>query len=375
MKVLMILSKYYLTDSRVQKEAQTLKENGHEVKIIVWDRKNKYLEKEKLKDIQVYRIKNKGLMKVLPNDLFRNPIWWRKAYKKAIYLKKKDFDYNIVHCHDLDTLQAGVLIKKKTGCKLIYDAHEIFGYMIHGSVSSFFVKIAFYLEKKLLKNVDFIITVNEKVKKYFENISNVPITLVMNCKDLISKKYIPTKNKTFTVCYIGGLHRRRLFPQIVDALGTIENIKFVIAAKKEHFNIYNQVKETANKYDNANFLGEISSDKVISKTQASDVIIQPFDPKRKTAYFSTPNKLFEAMVCGRPIISTKGTNPGKIVEELNCGITVDYDVDAFKDGVIHLRDNPQLCEKLGKNSLKAAIGKYNWEKQKKNLLDVYKKLG
>jgi len=374
MKILMILSKIFKTDSRVRKEVKTLKENGHEIKIIVWDRKNKYLKNEIVEDIQVFRIKNKGLMKILPNDLLRNPLWWRKAYKKAIEIKK-EYDFDIVHCHDLDTLQAGLWIKKKTGCKLVYDAHEIFGYMIHDNVFSFFVKIAFYLEKKLLKNADFIITVNEKVKKYFENISNIPIALVMNCKDLISKTYTPSKNKTFTVCYIGNLHRRRLFPQIVDALGSIENINFMIAAKKEHLNLYNQVKEAANKYKNVNFLGEISSDKVISKTQASDIIVQPFDPTRKTAYFSTPNKLFEAMVCGRPIICNKGTNPGKIVEELNCGITVNYDVDAFKDGVIHLRDNPQLCEKLGKNSLKAAIEKYNWEEQKKNLLDVYKKLG
>jgi glycosyltransferase involved in cell wall biosynthesis len=367
----MLLSKIFKTDSRVRKEVKTLIENGHQIKLIVWDRKNKLKKRENLEGIEIFRIQDNGLMKILPNDILKNPLWWRKAYKKGLEIKK-EYDYDVVHCHDLDTLQAGVWIKRKTGCKLVYDAHEVFGYMIHDNVFSFFVKFSFYLEKKLVKNVDHIITVNEKVKKYFKNISTVPITLVMNCKDLISKTYTPSKNKIFTVCYIGNLHKRRLFPQIVDALGSIENIKFLIAAKKEHIKLYNQVEETANKFENVNFLGEIPSDMVIPNTLKSDIIVQPFDPIRKTAYFSTPNKLFEAMVCGRPIICNKGTNPGKIVEELECGITVDYDLDSFKKGVIYLRDNPELCEKLGKNSLKAAIEKYNWYEQKKNLLSVYK---
>ena len=57
-------------------------------------------------------------MKVLPHDLFRNPFWWWHAFKKGVNLYKKGFNFDVVHCHDLDTLAAGVWLKKKLGVKL-----------------------------------------------------------------------------------------------------------------------------------------------------------------------------------------------------------------------------------------------------------------
>ena len=196
----------------------------------------------------------------------------------------------------------------------------------------------------------------------------------MNCKDLISKTYKSPRNKIFTVCYIGGLHRRRFFPDIVDTIGQIENIKFVIGAKKEHLKLFNKVKKNSSKYGNVEFLGQIPKDEVVSYTCKSDVVLCPLDPNSMISKIATANKQFEAMVCGRPIICTKNTNPGDLTDKLQCGIIVDYDLTEIKRAIVKLSKNPELCEKLGRNALKAAVDKYNWQKQKNNLLNVYRNL-
>jgi glycogen synthase len=126
-KVLMILSKEFSTDPRVNKEAATLIENGYEVTVICWDRKNSSLSEEVVNNIKVVRLANSLFMNMLPHDLLRNPLWWWHAFKKGVELYNKGFDFDVVHCHDLDTLFAGVLLKQKLGVKLVYDAHEIFG--------------------------------------------------------------------------------------------------------------------------------------------------------------------------------------------------------------------------------------------------------
>jgi glycosyltransferase involved in cell wall biosynthesis len=106
-------------------------------------------------------------MKLLPNDLFRNPLWWRTAYKRGLELyKTNQFMFDVVHCHDLDTLQSGVRLKKKLKIKLIYDAHEIFGYMISRDMPKIVVNASFLMEKRLIKNVDRTITVNEPLENY-----------------------------------------------------------------------------------------------------------------------------------------------------------------------------------------------------------------
>jgi len=373
MKILMVLSKSFINDPRVTREAKTLVEAGHQVTVIFWDRKNEYKSQDVFEGIKLVGIHNSLLMKLLPGDLFRNPVWWRKAYRKGLELYKNDFHFDAVHCHDLDTLQSGVWLKKKLGCKLVYDAHEIFGYMIKNNVPNFAVKYSFNMEKKLLEQIDHLITVNEPLENYFKKITNKPITIVMNCKELIIKEYQPPKNSIFTICYMGVLNKARMFPELVDIIGSMKGVKFVIAGKKE--NLYDEVKEICKKYDNVEFLGTILSGDVIKKTLESNAIICMFDPSMEIHKIGLPNKIFEAMTTGRPVIVTKNMYySDEFVEKEKCGLSASYESKDIVNAIIKLRDNPKLCEELGKNGLTAAKKKYNWEKQEDKLLNVYEEM-
>jgi glycosyltransferase involved in cell wall biosynthesis len=370
MKILMLLSNPFMVDPRVSREAKSLVDYGHEVSVIVWDRKGDYPSEDMSDGIRVIRIHNNLLMNIMPNDLFRNPLWWRKAYKKGLELYKTgQFKFDVVNCHDLDTLQSGVWLKKKLGIKLIYDAHEIFGYMIARDMPMFIVGVALRMEKRLVKKVDQVITVNEPLRDYFRSISNKPITIVMNCKDLVSQEYIPPRNDVFTICYIGVLSKSRMFPEIVDILGNIKGVRFFIAGKKE--NLYEEVKERCKNYDNIDFLGAIPFSEVIPKTLESDIVVCMINPNDLNNRIGTANKQFEAMACGRPILCTKETYSGAMTDGLKCGLTIDYDKDALHNAIIKLRDNPERCEEFGRNALKAAKEKYNWNTQEEKLLNVY----
>lgn len=374
MKILMLLSKLFMIDLRVYNEAIALTKKGHKVTIIVWDRLKQYPKEDIVDGIKIIRIHNDFLMKVLPNDIFRNPPWWYRAYKTGLNLHKNGFNFDVVHCHDLDTLPAGILIKNKTGCKLVYDAHEIFGYMIEGNVPKIVVKTAFALEKKLVKKVDHIITVNEPLDNYFKNISKKPITIVMNCKNLKTKTFQKTKNKIFTIVFIGTIDKGRLFPEIIDTIGSIDNIKFIIAGKNENVNLYNKVKNTSSKYKNVEFLGQIPFNKVMNLTSKADLIINPVDSSTRNSKITTPNKLLEAMATGKPIICNKNTHAGELTEKNKCGLVVESNLDSIKKAIIKLRDDPVLCEELGKNGLEKAIKEYNWAKQKEKLIQTYNKI-
>ena len=370
MKILMLLSNPFMVDPRVSKEAKSLVDYGHEVTVIVWDRKVDYPSEDMIDGIRIIRIHNNLLMKIMPNDLFRNPLWWRTAYKKGLELYNTGkFKFDIVHCHDLDTLWAGVRLKKKLGIKLIYDAHEIFGYMIAVDQPKFIVDAAFLMEKRLIKKVDHIITVNEPLRDYFRSISDKPITIVMNCKDLVSQEYIPPRNDVFTICYIGVLSKSRMFPEIIDIIGNIKHVKFIIAGKRE--NLYEEAKERSRKYTNVEFLGTIPFEEVIPRTIRSNAIICLFDPTNPNNRVGLPNKIFECMATGRPVIVTKGLYYSKIIEREKCGISVNYEKEEIRKAIIELRENPKLCEAYGRNALKAAMGGFNWTKQEEKLIKVY----
>jgi glycosyltransferase involved in cell wall biosynthesis len=370
LNILMILSNPFMVDPRVFKEAKALVREGHNLTIIIWDRKQDYSPQEIIEGITILRIHNTRLMKILPNDLYRNPFWWRKAYKRGLELYKNS-PFDIVHCHDLDTLQTGVWLKKKFGIKLVYDAHEIFSYMMQGTAPNIAIKYAQRLEKRLIQYVDHIITVDDGYAEYFNAITNKPLTIIMNCKDLIGKYTSPTR-KTFSLVYIGVLLPRRFFPDMIHVVKEIDNIKLVLAAKKE--GLYNDMISLLENTKNVEFIGTIPFDQVIPITKGCHCIVCFFDPNYKLNKIGSPNKLFEAMVTGRPIIVSKGTRSGEITEKENCGLVINYTKEALREAIVKLRDSPDLCEEMGQNALNSAINKYNWEFEEKKLIKLYKEI-
>ncbi len=367
----MILAKPYPSDARVYPEAQSLIKEGHEITLLSWDKNANNPKKETLDGINVIRSPNSKFMDMLPYDIFRLHWWWKKGYRDALKLFEETH-FDVVHCHDLSSLPIGVTLKKKLDVKLVYDAHEIWGYMISRDMPTFISNYAFKIEKKLVPKVDHVITAENTYNTYFETLGCDSITSILNCKDLMDTTYHPPENNVFTIVYIGVLNRSRFFPENIKILGKINKVKFVIAGKKE--NMYHEVEELSKQYQNIKFLGTIPYNQVISETMKADVILCMIKPNDINNKIASANKQFEAMVCGRPIICTKDTRSGEITKEESCGLVVEYSEEGLKEAIIKLRDSPALCEELGKNALHAAVKKYNWAIEEKKLLNVYDKV-
>jgi len=365
----MILANPFTHDPRVFIEANSLIKAGHKITILAWDKKRKEPAHEIKEGINIVRSFNTKFIDLLPFDILKLHFWWNKAFEDCLKLHyEKPFD--IIHCHDLDTLKIGVKLKKKLGLPIIYDAHEIWGYMIERDIPKIWASYYLSLEKKLIRYVDWVVTVNEPLKRYFANITDKPITIVMNCKPLIRTNYKKSDNKKFKIQYIGSLSKPRFLLELVDVIKEIPDIYCSIGGigKQEYVN---NLKSKCFGVKNVDFIGIVNMKDVIPMTQKADAIIcmtSPDDPNNSRA---TANKQFEAMVCGRPIICTKHTYPGEFTEKNEVGITVEFNKESLKDAILNLKNNSKLCEELGRNALKAAIEKYNWENQEKKLVRLY----
>ncbi len=366
MRSLMIVSNDVLRDARVQREGRSLVSAGHSVEVIGWDRKGEASKQEDIGGIKVTRMRNSRLMRVAPSDLFRNPLWWRMAYKEGL---KHEFD--LIHCHDLDTLQSGVKLKRKKHTPLVFDAHEIFTYMIEEDVSKIVRNYSERMENSLLQDVDHIITVNDALRDYYSERFEGDVAVVMNCPEEVLAAYEPPNSDVFTILYVGTLHKSRFVSELVDVVGSIDGVQLKIGGEKE---LYSEIEKKSAEYDNVSFLGTVPLKAVMPLTKESHAIFCMFDPSSRINQVGSPNKIFEAMAMGKPSIVTKGILSGDIVEKEKCGLAVDYDERSLKEAIERLRDDPKLSEELGRNGLKAAQTRYNWKAQEKELLGVMTKL-
>lgn len=369
--VLMLVSNPVTYDPRVKSEAVSLAERDWRVTIVGWDRRSQFIPEEEADHVKVLRLRNTGYMKLLPLDLLRLRPWWRSAYRRAAKLHRSD-PFQVVHCHDLDTLPTGVRLKRKLGLHLVYDAHEIWPSMIAKDAPGLIVNHFFNLERRLMRHVDGLIIAEERYRDYFESIDAPKAVTVMNTKRLIGTEYEPPRNDVFTLLYIGTLTRARFLPQLVDVCGQLEGVSLVIGGLGR---LYDYLEKQCESYDNVEFIGSVPAENVLPLTLQSDAVCCMVDPSVANNRIATANKQFEAMVCGRPIICTKDTRSGEITREENCGLVIDYTEDALREAVMRLRDSPEFREELGRNALEAAINKYNWENEEKRLLELYEKTG
>ena len=367
MNILMVVANPFSHDSRVPAEAKALVEAGHTVHVLGWDRHGTFDRNENVNGVLVHRIQNTLTMKIMPLDILRMRFWWKAAVnQEAPHLDKID----AIHCHDLDTLPIGIRLKGLKRVPLIYDAHEIWGFMVSAEIPWW--KRYIRMEKRLIQHVDQMITVNEPLQEYFTEFFSKPIHVVMNCKEFDNAPYQPPTEEKFTAVYAGGLSPSRQIIELVSAASKIEGLKMIVAGsgKKRYVK---KIKKLCAQAKNVKFLGQIPHKDVLPLTKRCHVSICLFERDNMNNQVGLPNKVFEAMVTGRPLITTKGLYYSDFARELGFGIPVD-NADECIDAVKKLMADPKKCKEYGAKALEAAL-QYNWGNEKQKLIEIYDELG
>jgi glycosyltransferase involved in cell wall biosynthesis len=412
MKVTMVLGNDFLypyLDDRVYREAKTLKGEGFDVSVVCWARTitNKTLNDlspvAEYKGIKVFRIyQNISPMKsLLIRRITQHLRGMRKMAKKI-----EETEPDVIHYNDFNTLFSVRFGGKKGNTKVLYDSHEDYSLMIESAVPQFLAKIASGFEKRAVKKrVDAFITVSQAI---FDRLSELGVNnkaLVMNCKDLgdydIPEEKIENTRKNFIqnlrdksphsmnerkhdgiedtddkfiLLYIGSLGEHRGLRELLKAYKSLDTKNMVLLIGG-HGSIQDDINNEMKDMKNALFLGEVKNEVLPLYTKACDAVVMMMNPEEKWHKIAMPNKLFEAMAAGVPIVASEGTLYGEVVKKEECGVVLPYgDIEMLKKTIKELAANPDLRMKLGENGLNSAKREFNWQKQGKKLIEVYNHL-
>ena len=382
--------------------AKSLSKQGHRVILLAWDRtgKNETTSTTEWGTIWRYQEEcalNNAILfaRKLPGFLSWST-WQILAFQKI----EKDI---ILHYHDLDTLVGGVFTSKLAELPLIYDCHENYPGLVEGAVSRFIARRLHALEARLLNYCDGIISagpanyarisrmLSEGVNAPFaaseeeafkvmslpqSDFLNTKLTRVGNLKRLENypSRRIENKEKkdTFRLLYIGVLEKH-------PSRGIVETILTVSKMKGIQFDIGGfgtlvpTIKKLADNYENVNYLGPIHPDNVALKTIESDAVLMALDPTNINNKLSAPNKLFEAMAAGIPMVTCKELLMGEFVEREEIGLAFEWGKwDRLKAILLKMMFDENLCKSMGKRARNLAEKKHNWDYCEDRIESLYR---
>ena len=372
-KVAMVLGHDLLIpneDIRVYREALALINEGYEVTVFCWARRlEKYETKWKAeKDgIKVVRI-----FEDLKGGLFSKSKSFRKALKK-LENEVADYKPDIVHAHDLEVLDVAVNIKNKLGSKIVFDSHEDWP-MLEKVQNWFIGKYYERKQKKLIKNVDALLTVSDELALRLGG------GTVLYNSELLKTVDEPVLHDRFgldgiVAGYIGGL-RRQILEEILEAASKVNALSILIVGgppkgQAGYANMIEELEELAvEKGANAKFTGPLPYSMMSECYAACDILIVGHYVDKRLRDYAMPKKLLDAMAYKVPVIVGPYEARQKVVERYECGIVT----EDWAGALSKLSNDKELRKKMGENGYKAFKMNYTWEAQEKKMLDIYEKL-
>lgn len=360
MKVILVRSR--AIDPAVNKIADCLSKYGCKVKLLLWDRN---VNDSNNKDQNNYEKITFNLK--APYDkfhvVFYLPFWWLFEF---IFLLKDDSD--IIHATDLDTLISASLVKLIKRKQLFYTIYDFYADNLPSSVPLFFKNFISSLEKFFIGFTDVLFLADESRLVQIEGAMTNKIYYIYNSPpDYFKSEVEFTTNKHLVLFYGGLLHETRGLNEVINAVKDT-NIKLIFAGEGP---LRQEIEDLSRFNENIEYKGFLDYEFIMKETMAADILFAFYDPIIPNNKYASPNKLFEAMMSGKPIIVNDDTSMANIVRNEECGIIVPYgDVPSIKKAITAL-ENSILCEKLGKNGRNAYEKKYNWDIMEKRLLKAY----
>ncbi len=378
--VVMLLSNAFRPDPRVLKEANSLAAAGYTVTIICWDRLSELPSEDTLESgVRLLRIQNvRTVYGAGARQILKTPRFWSAAVRKALPLEP-----DVVHCHDLDTLYAGWQVKRKLGCKLLFDAHEDYPALMSLYLPGIFVYLLRLFERYLLKRVDATVAASSVFMDKLNSAGFSPLVHIPNVPYLEPFRGIRLEEianvrqglglglEDYVVCYIGGFTRNRLLLPLIEAMRSLPEVTLLLFGDGHQ---RQAVEDSIGEMANVKYLGWLPAGQVPLYSCLSDVIYYCLKPDYPGAAYNASNTLSNAMAAGKPVIANDIGDLGRMVRNTGCGLLLEeVTPQAIREAILKLAD-PALRNRLGIAGWQAAQSEYNWSVSEARLLDLYQSL-
>jgi glycosyltransferase involved in cell wall biosynthesis len=361
-------------DSRVLKTSRSVAESGLFSAVEIAGFHEPGLAEEQMLDTRRLwrvRLRSRGLPKNLFAQVIKMAEWrWRliDRYHRA--------PLRLIHCNDLEPLPIAVRLKRLTGAKLVYDAHELETERAgqHGIRQ----RLARATERHYLPWVDAIISVSPSICSWYEHaypgtrvalVRNVPERPVrpIQAVDLRHRFAVPAQSLLFI--YLGGVGKGRGVDNMLAAFADITVPHHLLVLGDGPMS--DVVANAAIACPRIHALPAVPPDQVLAYASGADVGLSLIEDVSLSYRYCLPNKLFECVIAGLPVLVSDLPDQAQFVRDHGAGWITPNDVSAIVERLRTLDRRELARVSAGLDERCQALG---WQHEASRLLDLYQSL-
>ncbi|MGI8310926.1 glycosyltransferase family 4 protein [Saccharopolyspora hattusasensis] len=184
---------------------------------------------------------------------------------------------------------------------------------------------------------------------------------------------IPYQERSLTVVYVGGMSELRGTRELITAAEHLPDEWSLTVAGTASPELLDELRKMPG-WQRVEFRGQVSSEQTRMLVARARIGVVNFLPTRAHVD-AMPNKMFEYMAAGIPVVASNFPLWHNIIERTGSGVCVDpADPAALAKAITTLIAAPSAAERMGKNGRRAVLEELNWNREKDHMLTVYRSL-
>lgn len=365
-KVIVSVINDLVTDQRVKKVCMTLENMNFDLLLV-----GRRLHNSPPMDRRPYAVRRMKLM------FEKGPAFYA-CFQIRLFFFLLFHKSDLLVSNDLDTLLPNFLISKIKNIPLVYDSHEYFTGVPELQNSPVKQKIWKRVERWIFPRLKEVFTVNDSIAGLYEKeygvrpvvIRNVPEKKVQHEKKSRAELGLP-ENKNIMILQGSGINVQRGAEEMVDAMQFIDNAILLIVGGGD---VLDTLKEKVIKGDlegKVLFKPRQPYEKLMQYTNVADLGLSLDKDTNINYRFSLPNKIFDYLHAGIPVLASDLVEIRKIIETYQVGDFIsDHKPKHIARKVNEIFSNTEKL-KLWKQNTQKAADELNWENESVKLKEVY----
>jgi len=353
-----------VTDQRVDRACKALEKSGYQVLLV-----GRVLPKSLAINQRHYEIKRMKLI------WLKGPLFYLE-YQIRLFLFLLFRKADLFYANDLDTLLPNYICSKIQSSKLIYDSHELFTEVPELINNPKKRKVWKRLESWLFPRVKNIITVNDSIAKLYEEeyhkkltvVRNIPIPPSLN--NMLSRDVLSLpKDKKIIILQGAGINVHRGSEEAVEAMQYLDGMLLLIVGSGDVIEKLKAMRIALKLEDKVMITGKVAYEQLAQYTQLADLGLSLDKDTNLNYRYSLPNKLFDYIFAGIPVLVSPLLEIEKIVNKYQIGSSItNHEPKEIARSIQQSFDNEEIYKKW-KINLKRAQDELKWENEEKKLLE------